>query len=398
MHLWGHTFEIGGKEILMEKCNGQNALHTACLLKAAAEVIVTIAEIGGCQLVLEKNSNGSTALHYAIWRMVSIEVIKKLIEIGGRELVMVKSVDGSTSLHLACRCPLTPTETIMHLIEVGGQELVMEKDNHGSKNKDGNTPLHIACSHGASIEVIMKLVEIGGHELVKEKNTHRELAWQCGYSRFTDETRFIYMIKEGLLAELGGEFGIAGLFSCNDEENDTSPSQNNSTCGIQEKIYSKWENYIAPSLETVVVSLEHKKLPILHAAIMAKAPQHVINDTINRFDCILSKDSFGRYPVHVAVEIDLGENNERMKQVMNIILEATAAAQQRPVIHVAAEYGLKWNRCVKELVESNIEEVVDGCDGLTGLRLFMLAAMGSKEGGCCYLNSIYGLMRMSPEI
>lgn len=206
------------------------------------------------------------------------------------------------------------------------------------------------------------------------------------------------MIKEGLLTELGGEFGITGLFSCNDEENNLSPSQYNSACGMQEKIYSKWENYIAPSLESVIVSLEHKKVLILHATIMVKALQHAINDTINRFDCILSKDSLGRYPIHVAVEIDLGEDNEIMKQVMSIILEATAAAQQRPVIYVATEYGLKWNICVKELVESNIEEVVDSYDGLTGLRLFMLAAMGSKEGGCCDLNSIYGLMRMSPEI
>lgn len=125
----------------MEKCNGQNTLHShaACLLKAPSEVIVTIVEIGGCQLVLEKNSNGSTASHYAIWQMVS--TLKKFIEIGGRELVMVKSVNGSTSLHRACRCPLTSTEVFMLLIEVVGQEIVMEKDNHGS------TSLHFACEH-----------------------------------------------------------------------------------------------------------------------------------------------------------------------------------------------------------------------------------------------------------
>lgn len=50
----------------------------------------------------------------------------------------------------------------MKLVDIGGYDAVM------SKNKDGNTPLHIAWSHGASIEVIMKLVEIGGYELAKE--------------------------------------------------------------------------------------------------------------------------------------------------------------------------------------------------------------------------------------
>ena len=247
----------------------------------------------------------------------------------------------------------------------------------------------------------MKLVEIGGHQLIVMKNMHRETAWKYGYSHLRDETSLILMIKEGILAQVGGEFGIGGLFDCAYyEENDASPhSQYNSGHGtdyIQQNIYENWENYIAPSLETVVASLEHK-VPILHASILAKAPEYIIKDIIDRFDCILAKDSLNRYPINVAVvEVNSGEDNEiAMKQIMNIILEATAAAQHRPIIYTAAEYGLKWSKYVKELAESNIEEVDYGHDGLTGLRLFMLAALG---GSCCDLNSIYGLMKLSPEI
>ena len=49
---------------------------------------------------------------------------------------------------------------------------------------------------------------------------------------------------------------------------------------------------------------------------------------------------------------------------------------------------------MNELAEENTAEVMSGCDSLTGLRLFMVAAM------CDYhdLSGIYGMMRMSPEI
>lgn len=458
--------EMGGKELLYQKCNGQHALHAACMVQAPADVIVTLADVGGSEFVLEKSSNGSTALHYAIWRRSSFGVVKKLVEVGGSELVLIKAVDGGNSLHRACRCYLTSIDTIKYLIDAGGREIVMakdhsgntplhfvcahsqpfiqaimliieigggdivmEKDNHGntplhvlcqkmknipasrtpaiteaiiklidiggyesvmSKNKEGNTPLHMACSHRASIEVIVKLVKLGGHELIKEKNKCGEIAWSYGYGNFIDHTTLLFMMKEGLNAQLGGEFGIGGLFIARDTN-------------IQQEIYRKWKPYIAPCFQKVMASFEQKtQLSILHAAIMAKAPKHVIHDTINCFDCILSKDSLDRYPIHVAVVAldcpSLGEETERMKQIMDIILKATARAQCRPVINVAAEYGLKWNEYVKELAESHMKEAVDEYDDLTGLRLFMLAAMGSNGSGYCDLNSIYGLMRISPEI
>ena len=72
-----------------------------------------------------------------------------------------------------------------------------------------------------------------------------------------------------------------------------------------------------------------------------------------------------------------------------------ADKQERPVIYVAAQYGLKWNNngMMRELTESNREEVVYGIDEATSLRLFMLAAMGN----CSDLSTIYGMMRLSPQ-
>ena len=73
-------------------------------------------------------------------------------------------------------------------------------------------------------------------------------------------------------------------------------------------------------------------------------------------------------------------------------IDAMAATQQRPVIHLAAQYGLKWRSHMKELIESNAEEVVNGVDDVTGLPLFMLAATDKDYD----LTSIYVMMKMNP--
>ena len=76
------------------------------------------------------------------------------------------------------------------------------------------------------------------------------------------------------------------------------------------------------------------------------------------------------------------------------LVEAMAAKQQCPIIHVAAEYGLPWSNYMKELVESNTKEIAYQIDSTTSLlRLFMLAAMGRNSD----LSTVYGMMKMSPS-
>ena len=48
---------------------------------------------------------------------------------------------------------------------------------------------------------------------------------------------------------------------------------------------------------------------------------------------------------------------------------------------------------MKELAEANVDEILNGCDTSTGLRVFMVAAMGDHHD----LSGIYGMMRMSPQ-
>ena len=318
---------------------------------------------------------GTNALSLAIQHMKSTAVIIKLIEMGGKELVMKEDARKSTTLFTAFTFN-APMEVISRLIDVGGKDLVLKK------NEIGKTALNLACLRG-DLDIISNVIDTGGQDLVSSKDQNGLGAihyyfpddYPNGNNRF-DEC-FTLLLKEGILAQFGGEFGLGGLFI--EEEN------------IQRIIYDQWED-LAVFLELVIRSLhEEQKPPILHAAINAKAPRFIISMIIERFDfydCILRTDSLNRLPIDVAVKVGL-----RWKKGMKVVTEATAESLQHPVIYVAAQYGLTWSNGMREIVESNVDEVVHGCDNLTGLSLFMVAANGNASD----LSSIYGMLRINPE-
>lgn len=367
--------EIGGKQLVMKKNNyEETVLHTLCRHHAPIQIFVKLIEIGGQELVMAKSKNGHTALHYACMFKAPFDIFSKLVETGDQELVMQINCCGSTALHFAWKRGVS-TEIFTKLVDVGGRDLVM------IKNDREETALHQACKYCAPTTIISRCIEIGGPEILMEKDERGCVAlhyrhFLCPIRPF--EESFILMVKEGISAQVGGEFGIGGLFNCADSRYPT----------LQRKIFNRWEDY-APTLEIIMESLQQTPPLILHAAIIAKSYQRIIMDIIARFDCILTRDSLNRIPIQVAVEVGL-KWNEGMKE----LVEETAAHQQRPTIHVAAHYGLKWSNHMRELVESNADEVVHGYDSLTRLPLFMSAAMGNGYD----LGSIYGMLRMCPTM
>ena len=254
---------------------------------------------------------------------------------------MVNDQAQRTALHKACWNKKIPHHVISKLIEVGGRELLM------AKNKD---------------------VDIALHSAYFSKNWNRSLRH---YS-----IKFATLIKDHILANIGGEFGIGGLFNVASEE-------------VQNRIYKKWDQII-PALESIIESLQEWQTPILHAAIIAKAPSNIVQDIINHFEySVENTDSLKQYPIQVAVEEGLG-----WSEGLQEVIEATAQSQHRQglSIYTAVQYGIKWNPHMKELAETNVDEIMNGYDGLTGLHLFMVAAMGDYHD----LGTIYGMMRMNP--
>ena len=125
----------------IEKCGNLEIkmLKLAFEQEISTKVITKMIEIGGHQLVMEKDKKGGTALYYACLHKASTPLIMKIIEIGGRPLVMEKDQYGFNAFRDACRYKAS-TRAIMKMIDFGGNQLVMEKNSYYGYNI-----LHIVC-------------------------------------------------------------------------------------------------------------------------------------------------------------------------------------------------------------------------------------------------------------
>ena len=375
--------DIGGRELLMmADISGYTGLHNACSQEhISMEIISKMIDMGGRELLMMNNHDSYSALHSACHNIhISIEIISEMFDIGGKELLMMTNSGGDTALNVAILEQYVSMEIISKMLDMGGRELVM------MSNLTGETAFHFAFfNRNISVEVISKMLDMGGKELLTKENEEGNTALHDYYfyqqyheSIFNDA--FELLLKQSILAEVGGEFGIGGLFNLATHQQE-----------IQSRIYEKWYE-VSPVLKSVLASLQDQhQPPILHAAILTKAPLHIIQDIIDEFENIVLKtDSLNRSPLVVALEEGLGWNDG-----LEYVVEATALEhQQLSYIYTAAQYGLKWTHYMKELAKENGEEIMNGHDSLTGLRLFMVAAMGDYHD----LSSIYSMMRMSPEI
>jgi len=81
---------------------GRTCLQQACCRGAPDDIIKTMIDIGGKELVMKIDNDERTALHSACMNGASYDIIKMLIEVGGRDLVLAEDDDGDTALHYLC--------------------------------------------------------------------------------------------------------------------------------------------------------------------------------------------------------------------------------------------------------------------------------------------------------
>jgi hypothetical protein len=128
---------------------GKTGLHAACCQGAPDDIVKTMLDIGGKELVIKKAINDQTALHVACDYGASSNIIKMLIDVGGKDLVMAKDKYGdTTAIHHLCRCIERHTkvaEKIKLILKLGDNNVLLLAKNH-----DGQTPLEIATEEGAS--------------------------------------------------------------------------------------------------------------------------------------------------------------------------------------------------------------------------------------------------------
>ena len=130
-------------------------LHHACCYKGAppVDIIKSLLDIGGKELVMMTDSDKNTALHFACDNGVSFDVMKMLIDVGGKELVVAKnSSNGDTALHYLCyhinRHTNAATNKIEQILQVADTETILTE-----KNDNGYTPLDYAIRNKANNKI-----------------------------------------------------------------------------------------------------------------------------------------------------------------------------------------------------------------------------------------------------
>jgi ankyrin repeat protein len=106
---------------------GLTCLHKACDRDAPDDIIKTLLDIGGKELVMMTSSYW-TVLHTACMNGASYNMIKMLIDVGGKDLVMAKNDYDYTALHYLCGCIKAHTKVaqkIKLILEVGDANLLL---------------------------------------------------------------------------------------------------------------------------------------------------------------------------------------------------------------------------------------------------------------------------------
>ncbi len=350
--------------------------------------------MGGRDLVWEKDLWGYNALHWACSRNASLDVVKELIEAGGgRDYVWEKDVSGRTPLSYACQCSAY-LDVVKVLIDVGGgRDIVWEKDDGC-----GFTSIHYACegNEPASVAVLDLLIQHGGQELIVEPDSGGDIPLQNlmgnnpnpnpEESRRSYVEKASYLINKGIQLQIGGQYSIGGLFPLGDRNDQCE----HDLIG-HDLIYMTQVSNVPPTLEQVMAMPNNRHLPILQAMIVNKAPEYIIKSAVRTFvDSINTRDSFDKYPIHVAVEYGLSWDDG-----LEQIVEAFASAQQTAQFSVCIKYGVQWENGMRNILENSDVGILENADTVTGLYPFMTAAVGGENYGYDF-DSVFHLIKSSP--
>ena len=96
------------------------------------------------------DDHGYTPLHIACFGSPSLDVIRALLE-AAPHVGFDKDVHGNTALHIAVSQKDVSAEIVSEMIRLCPASI-------SSLNKEGLTPLHMACRHNAQASVISVLV------------------------------------------------------------------------------------------------------------------------------------------------------------------------------------------------------------------------------------------------
>eukprot|EP00551_Chaetoceros_affinis_P007294 CAMPEP_0203674270 /NCGR_PEP_ID=MMETSP0090-20130426/15548_1 /ASSEMBLY_ACC=CAM_ASM_001088 /TAXON_ID=426623 /ORGANISM="Chaetoceros affinis, Strain CCMP159" /LENGTH=288 /DNA_ID=CAMNT_0050540103 /DNA_START=37 /DNA_END=900 /DNA_ORIENTATION=- len=227
-----------------------------------------------------------------------------------------------------------PVYIIVLIVDICGDDILMET------NQDGNNLLHHAAIAGSSDEVLTLIMRVGGQKVITEHDNRGRLPIHYSVDRFgkPNERVFRCFVKEGISQEIGGPYGMAGIF--------VKDKQNHSAFDFLK---------LRLSLDDLVRTIKTNFYgqPFLHAAIGNVSREEIRLIVRCLRWSVSTYDRYGRLP-----------------------------------IHFAAERGLTWENGMDLIVEAYEESVELHDSKRTGLLPFAIAAAEKNND----LNTVYNLI------
>jgi|EP01083_Nonionella_stella_P029909 ankyrin repeat protein len=227
-----------------------------------------------------------------------------------------------------------PVYIIVLMVDIGGDDLLTKIDH------DGSNALHHAAISGSSNDILTLMTRIGEQQILTERDSKGKIPLYYSIDRFGKPSlrAFKCFMREGLLQNIGGEYGMGGIF--------IKDRCGNSTLDLLFERMSCW-------VTVELINEVARGRPLLHGAI-CNVSLETLKKIINKFPwSVSSQDRNGRLP-----------------------------------IHVAAETNLTWQNGMKDLVQANEGSIEAADSKVTGLYPFALAAAGKSSD----LNTVYNLI------
>ena len=368
--------------------NPKNPLALSC--DASIELVWKLIELGGKDLVMAKCNGDDNILFYAFrWNAIS-ELVQKLIMVGGRDLVLAQNSSGKNVLHELCWMydrDISSTRLEL-LVQIGGKDILTQED------RDGKTPMQLFLA--TIIQHVLydgvfdeeRFIDHNVEELVEDlRESQKE----------TSIRNLSLLVRKYIELKIGGDYAFGGVFNAYQKEIEFAygykfnVDREEVRMAIHRHFNKLFVLLFRPALQLVMELPRHRHEPIIQAAITSEAHPDIIRDTVQHFpNSISTVDGTGTYPIDVAIKEKLSWC-DGMKEIVDVF----ASAQQSTPIIVGAKYGLPWQDGMKHLFEdagdSYTEETMEE---ETGLLLFMLAAVGGKYN--YDLGSVFQLIQARP--
>lgn len=310
------------------------------------------------------------------WKDILVWVVFK------PENILNKDKTGQNLLHYAClyRAPDEVIETI----------LWQAPELANLPNRNSEVPLHWAIRLSASIKTIESLLEASPHSGTRSSDKDGKSPLSLLWDRHREAILDLWVIDHHKIADLHGWKRILMFFECHNRKQGKTKSNTKT-------IHTACRCPCPPSLFSLITRVYSKD--------------------------ILSRDEFGRTPLHMACMDAVANGSSDMKSKIQMLLSLGAVQRSnccewkdnfgRLPIHYALSAGVTWEEGLQQLI-GNAPCTLSKPDPSTNLEPFMLLACAfnaNRENAngspsslksplvkpAKALSTIYQLLRMDPS-